>query len=44
MIVEWCYWVFGLLLCYVFDLEVDRLEGEVLYLCIEFFWVGVVVV
>ncbi|OKO36380.1 exoenzyme S synthesis protein B, partial [Pseudomonas aeruginosa] len=38
------YWVSGLPLRYAFDLEVDRLEGEALYLRTELSWVGVAAV
>ena len=40
-IAERRYRVSGLPLRYAFDLEVDRLEGEALYLRTELSWVGV---
>lgn len=43
-IAERRYWVSGLPLRYAFDLEVDRLEGEALYLRTELSWVGVAAV
>ncbi|HEJ2108508.1 TPA: YscW family type III secretion system pilotin ExsB, partial [Pseudomonas aeruginosa] len=43
-IAERRYRVSGLPLRYAFDLEVDRLEGEALYLRTELSWVGVAAV